>query len=163
VTIPNLDAPPLKGKVQGVDEQFSPGWKRAFENLWAYVRALPTSSGGGGSGTVTNTSGNLTAHAPIVGNGGSDIKSVATMALGQILIGQGPNADPQPKPLGNDATLDQSGNVTLATQPVTPGSYILASITVDSKGRVTAASSGTGGTGVTIGLAIALPPLAVTL
>lgn len=52
-------------------------------------------SAGSGSGTVTNTSGSLTAHAVILGNGSDDEKALSSLGTsGQVLTSNGASADP---------------------------------------------------------------------
>jgi predicted secreted protein len=104
--------------------------------------ALMRPRGGGGVGTVTD----VTGTSPVVITGSPTATPNVTLVIpdGQILIG-GAGSVPAPHAVSGDATLSDTGALTLATVNPDVGTFgdatHVAQVTVDAKGQVTAVAS----------------------
>lgn len=109
------------------------------EAFAAYTGSPPLLVANGGTGATT-----LTNHGVILGQGTAALVATAVGTNGQMFLGA-TGADPGWQTMSADATLGTTGALTLATVNGNVGSFTNANITVNGKGLITAASSGSAG------------------
>jgi hypothetical protein len=121
----------------------------------AYTGSAPLLVANGGTGAQT-----FTAHGVLLGEGTGAIVPTAVGTNGQMFLGA-TGADPGWQTMSGDATLGTTGALTLATVNSNVGTFSNTTLTVNGKGLITAASSGTA-TIPTLATATGASPITIT-
>lgn len=103
----------------------------------AYVGTPPLLVINGGTGAIT-----FTAHGVLLGETAGPIVATAVGTNGQMFLGA-TAGDPGWQTMSGDGALGTTGGLTLATVNSNVGTFTLTTLTVNGKGLITAASTGT--------------------
>jgi hypothetical protein len=121
----------------------------------AYTGSAPLLVANGGTGVQTCTN-----HGVLLGQGTAAFVCTAVGTNGQMFLGA-TGADPGWQTMSGDATLGTTGALTLATVNSNVGTFTNTTLTVNGKGLITAASSGTA-TLPTLATATGASPITIT-